>query len=133
MGKTTTVTYYERIKCFSYYRNGKQIPVKDGIELIMIGFTDVGIKCISEDTFQIGDVAILNIHIDKFPYEKLMCNCMTVETYGEMKEIVMEIMGMPNSLSDKIREFASNSKDDRLNLNESEKKTLRKVFKHLMD
>jgi hypothetical protein len=99
----------------------------------MIGFTDVGIKCITDKTFQVGDVAILNLHIDSYPYEKLMCNCMSVQSFGEMKEICMEVMGMPNSLSDKIREFSSTNDNNLLNLSASEKQTLIKVLKHFID
>jgi len=133
MAKKSTAQYYQRLKCYSYYRGGNRIQVSGGIEVIMTGFLPSGIKCICDDTFEKGDVAILNIHIDGYPYEKLMCNIIGLSQFGEMKELDMEIMGMPNKLHDKIHayETAVQKKEKALELTKQEKTALKSILKKL--
>lgn len=128
-----TIPYYQRLLCHQYYRDGVLVQLPTAKELLMIGFTENGFKCIVDDLFIKGDLLMLNIHIDRYPFEKLMCSLIDVETFGEMKELTIEVMGMPNGLHDKIRQYADQAPSTKgVDLSKEEQKILKGVLKKLL-
>lgn len=125
------VSYYQRLNCHAYYREGIQKRISAGQELTMLSFFENGIFCISEFNFQVNDVLILNIHIDRYPYDKLMCHVMESELKGEMYELRMEIMGIPNTLNERLRESLEKLPQPEVKLSAAERKLLLDLMKRL--
>lgn len=98
-----SVEYYQEINCFSYYTDGNLNSLKEPIAIYMIALTDSGMVGITNREFKVLDVLMLNIHVDKIPFDKLMGNVKIVEHIGEMNKIEVEFMGMPNALFDRIK------------------------------
>lgn len=128
-----TIPYYQRLYCYAYYRDGIQQRLEKGTELVMLSFFENGLICITNDQFKVGDVLILNIHIDNYPYEKLMCHVKQLTTCGEMDEIHMEIMGIPNSLNEKMKSALDKISDSQFLLTPTEKKTLKNILTKLVE
>jgi hypothetical protein len=97
------VEYYQEINCFSYYTEGNLHSLKEPISIYMISLTDSGMVGITSSDFKVLDVLMLNIHVDKIPFDKLMGNIKIVECIGDMNKIEVEFMGMPNALFDRIK------------------------------
>jgi hypothetical protein len=130
--KYTIIPYYQNLKCHSYYREGVQTKLEKGILLIMLGYYENGLHCIVQGSFQAGDVLILNIHLDGYPYEKLMCHVQEVTTEGEYQSLYLEIMGIPNSLNEKMKKSLAKAPSSSLELTEKEKSTLKKILDKLI-
>lgn len=125
------VPYYQRLKCFAYYREGVQQRIDLGQELMMLSFFENGIFCVSEYNFQVNDVLILNIHIDRYPYEKLMCHVMEAEKKGDFYELKMEIMGIPNTLNERMRASLDKVPQPEVRLTDAERRLLIDLMKRL--
>lgn len=128
-----TIPYYQRLFCYAYYRDGVQLRVAKGTELLMLSYFENGLICITNDLFKVGDVLILNIHLDGYPYEKLMCHIKQLTHCGEMDEIHMEIMGIPNSLHEKMKSTLDVISDNQFLLTPNEKKTLKSILSKLVE
>ena len=128
-----SVSYYQRLKCHAFYRDGIQQRIENGEELIMLSFFENGISCITDYKFIVNDVLILNIHIDRYPYEKLMCQVMSAFKKGDLNELKMEVMGIPNTLNERIRMSLDLLPEPELALTTKEKQVLADVLKRLLN
>lgn len=127
------INYYQRLNCFSYYRDGIQRKLERGEEIIMLSFFDNGLICISEFGFALNDVLILNIHLDRYPYEKLMCHITHIKRVGDFFEMSMEIMGIPNTLNERIRSSLDKLPEAAVSISSSERLVLMEILKRLLE
>ncbi|MGE5631202.1 MAG: PilZ domain-containing protein [Caulobacteraceae bacterium] len=96
--KSKRIDYYAKIYCTKYTANGETKDLEKPLELILLNISTVGLGIISETSFEIGTVLVLNIKLEEKNYQKVSARVIWNIKKGDMYRQGLEIINISGKL-----------------------------------